>query len=226
MELLEMARAHKNAGRHAEAVQAFKQVIDASSGPNLLAEALPSFQKVDAAEAERLARQALAQLPQHPLLEHHLGEALARQGRGAEAIPHFRSAVATSPVLAELQGGGRAWTTLDPTVPCPACGQSDGHPIWVGNASATQKHLGLIDPVKIWLRCDGCGLVRVPNPAPAERLDAWYQQTYSHGETHSPPADLSSTKSWGSTKICWSVCNGIAMSAAGACWSWAHPGAC
>ncbi len=187
MELLEQARAHKSAGRHKEAVVLFRQILDETSGPNLIAEVLPSYQKVDPVEAERLTRQALAQLPDHPLLNHHLGEALARQGRSAEAIPLFRAAVASSPVLAELQGGGRPWTTLDPTVPCPACGRIEGKPIWVGNASATQKHLGLIDPVKIWLRCDGCGLVRVPNPAPPERLDAWYQQTYSAGETHSPP---------------------------------------
>ena len=188
MELLEKARALKTSGRHADAVELFRQMIDAASGPNIIAEALPSYQKVDAAEAERLTRQALAQLPDHPLLKHHLGEALARQGRGSEAIPLFRAAVAVSPVLAELQGGGaKSWTIQDPTVPCPACGQTEGKPIWVGNASGIQKHLGLIDPVKVWLRCDGCGLVRVPNPAPAERLDAWYQQTYSAGETHNPP---------------------------------------
>lgn len=109
----------------------------------------------------------------------------------------FTQAVARSGRLAELRDAGTPqeaapWTTRYPNVPCPACGAEDGTLIHVGNASRVQRCFGVTDPIKLWLRCERCGLSRVPNPPPETRLAAWYEAAYNRSpDSHNPPVGVS-----------------------------------
>ncbi len=116
------------------------------------------------------------------------GEALARLGRFAEAEQALCIAVATDARLAELRGGGGAPYTRRPErVPCSHCGASSATPLHVDNCSRHQRCFGLIDPVKVWVQCDQCGLVRVDRPPSGPQLGAYYAALRGEGGDVAPP---------------------------------------
>jgi len=187
------ARASRAKGALADAAVHYAAVVREPATPEVLAEAGEVIVRFRPLAGEAIARAALGARPGLPEAEHVLGEAYARLGRLDEAVPLLRSAVARSGRLAELKDIGTAqeaapWTVRYPEVACPACGASGGALVHVGNCSRVQRVYGVVDPVKRWVRCDGCGLVRVPDPPPADRIGAWYQAAYDRSpDTHNPP---------------------------------------
>ncbi len=188
------ARAARARGAFADSVRHYLAVIEEAPPPEILAEAAEVIGRFRPRGAEALARRALEARPHLPEASHALAEALARQGRHPEATPLFRDAVARSGRLAELKDAGTPdeappWTHRYADVDCPACGAAGSTPVHVGNASRVQRCFGVVDPVKLWVRCDGCGLTRVANPPPDDRLPAWYEAAYDRSpDTHNPPA--------------------------------------
>lgn len=173
MPTLENARQLRLQGSHREALGLFN-ALD-KSDPAVLCEMAHSALYVDPTVAEKLAIAALSRAPGLALANHHLGEALARQARFDEAVAPLRAAVARDGSLAELLGrGGAPWGRRFAPVRCSHCGEAEASPIWVGNTSRSQRCLGHIDPVKVWTRCDRCGLTRVLEPPPVEHLVAYY----------------------------------------------------
>jgi len=173
MPTLENARQLRLRGRHREALGLFN-ALD-KGDPAVLCEMAHAALHVDAAVAEKLARAALSRAPALALANHHLGEALARQGRFDEAVVPLRAAVAIDGTLAELLArGGKPWSHRFDVARCSHCGAAEATPVWVGNTSRSQRCLGHIDPVKVWARCDRCGLTRVPEPPPVDHLVAYY----------------------------------------------------
>jgi SAM-dependent methyltransferase len=194
-ERLIQARAARGRGALGESIDHYLALVRGDRPtPAVLAEAAEVIGPLRPSVGELLARKALEQQPLLPEALHAMADSVARQGRYAEAVPLFRQAVAQSGRLSELKDAGtpqeaQPWRTRYPTVACPACGTVEGTLVHAGNASRVQRCYGVVDPVKLWLRCDDCGLVRVPDPPPEDRLPAWYEAAYSRSpDTHNPPA--------------------------------------
>ena len=181
----QQAREHRSAGRLPEALAAYLRVPDPPAP--ILVEAANVALHLDVSIAVRLASLALAKMPNLPAAQHTLGEARARQGRFAEAEALLRVAVARDGALAELKGGGAPWTRLQPEVACPACTAPAAEPVFVGNTSRAQRCFGHIDPVKVWVRCTACGLVRVSRPPSDDDLTAYYAALRGEGGDIRPP---------------------------------------
>jgi SAM-dependent methyltransferase len=184
MDLLSQARSHRDAGRVRESLGAYAQLLQARPDATVLVEAADVALRVDAGVAERLATKALELAPASAVAAHHLAEAFARQGRLGDARTLYQRAVAAEGRLADLRhAGARPWTRVDPDGACPSCGADGGELVWVGNATRVQTVFNQLDPVKAWVRCGSCGLVRVPNPPSPESLSAYYaaQRGGAHG---------------------------------------------
>ncbi len=181
----QQAREHRTAGRLPEALAAYLRVPDPPA--RILVEAADVALHLDVSIAVRLAKLALAKSPNLPIAQHTLGEARARQGRFAEAEALLRVAVASDGSLAEIKGGGAPWTRLQPEAPCPACNATSAEPVFVGNTSRAQRCFGYIDPVKVWVRCSACDLVRVSRPPSDDDLVAYYAALRGDGGDIRPP---------------------------------------
>lgn len=190
---LSQARAARARGLLVESASHYLAVVQHDPSPEVLAEAAEVVARQRPGFGEALARLALERQPGLPDALHALGEALARQGRFPEAVAPLRDAVSRSGRYAEILDAGTPseappWAGRYPEVPCPACGAWAGEVVHVGNASRVQRCFGVVHPVKVWLRCADCALVRVLDPPPEERLPAWYDAAYSRSpDTHRPP---------------------------------------
>ena len=148
--------------------------------------------------AARLARAALELSVDHPRAMHVLGEALSRTGAPAEGASLLRAAVRADGNLAELSSPegevseGPAWIGRFEAVACPVCASPEAAPIWAGNLSRTRPCHGHLDPVRVWVRCEDCGVARVEAPVPPAALRAW-QEADTPPPAEPPPAsgDLS-----------------------------------
>jgi SAM-dependent methyltransferase len=148
--------------------------------------------------AARLARAALELSADHPRAMHLLGEALSRTGAPAQGARLLRAAVRADGNLAELaapgadRADGPAWIGRFEAVACPVCASSYAAPIWAGNLSRSRPCHGHLDPVRVWVRCEDCGVARVEAPVPPAALRAW-QATVTPPPADPPPAsgDLS-----------------------------------
>lgn len=134
---------------------------------------------------------ATAPLPAAQL--HDQAEAHARAGRFGLAERLFRQAVAADGRLAGLKGDapeatGPVWIGRFEPRPCPTCAARESAPVWVGNASRHWDCHGRVDPIKMWVRCYGCGLVRVAAPPPAMALAAWRNAHRQATGRHPPTA--------------------------------------
>ena len=186
---LDEARRLRAQGRWVDALDAYAAALGVGATAPLLAETAELTARLSAPDGERLARAALRLEPELPAASHALGEALARQGRFAEALEPLRAAVAADGHWAELRGGPGAvpWTERHPPAPCPTCASEDAELVYVGNASRVQRCFGVIDPIKVWARCVRCGLVRVPEPPAAAALAAYYAALRGEGGDVPPP---------------------------------------
>ena len=136
----------------------------------------------DPEAARGLAKAALGREPGHAVARHHLGEALARAGHVDRALGLLRQAVAQDARLSDLGGDlpradaaptPAAWIGRYATGCCPVCEGEHGRRVWAGNLTRAVAGHGRLDPVRAWLRCDDCGLLRVEAPVPEVALQAW-----------------------------------------------------
>lgn len=133
----------------------------------------------DPRQAAKMASVLLELEPGNARAMHILGESLASRGqveRGAELL---RKAVRLDGRLADLSSGApaedgvTAWIGRFKPAPCPVCSSPGGTPVWVGNLSRSHNLHHHIDPVRVWVRCDDCSLVRVERPVPPAVLKSW-----------------------------------------------------
>lgn len=188
MNALVEARQLRDGGRSGEALRAYARLLERAPEPGLFVEAAEVALRVDAGLAETLARAGLQRAPDHAIAAHHLAEALAQQGRYAEALPLFRAAVAADGRLADLRHkDARPWRGAGATRPCPTCGARDATVCWVGNATRKQTVFNALDPVKVWVRCDTCTLVYTPTVPTDAELAAYYAAQRGSPEGVAPP---------------------------------------
>ncbi len=160
----------------------------------------------DAEQARRLAERALREDPRHAIARHHLGEALARLGQLERGRALLREAVQQDPRLADIGGGlpdpdaapaGVAWIGGYPMAECPLCGEAAGKLTWTGNLTRAVDGCGRLDPVRSWLACEKCGLLRVEAPVPAAGVAAWKVVAEPCGAPPPDPATLGAEmKEW------------------------------
>lgn len=136
----------------------------------------------DPSAARGLAKAALALEPAHAVARHHLGEAVARMGKVDRALGLLREAVSLDARLSDLGGDlpqpagpqePAAWIGRYATDACPVCESTGGRRVWAGNITRAIVGHGRLDPVRAWIRCDDCGLLRVEAPVPEVALEAW-----------------------------------------------------
>ncbi|MEQ1564117.1 MAG: class I SAM-dependent methyltransferase [Myxococcota bacterium] len=174
MDPLAQARALRDQQRNREALGKYAELVAARPEAGLLAEAAEVALRVDPPTAAQLAQQALALDPNHAIAAHHLAEAWARQGRHHDALTLYRRAVGRDGRLADLRHpGAKPWTRTDPERGCPSCGGA-GEVVFVANATRVQTVFNRLDPIKVWSRCGGCGLVFTPTVPPGAELEAYY----------------------------------------------------
>ena len=116
-------------------------------------------------------------------------ERLAARRQFAQAESEMRTVMALTGQFSELTAShmGMPWTDLDPMVRCSHCQHEEAEAVAVVNASRNQRCYGLIDPVKVWVRCIQCGLVRTERPPPTQRLADYYQRVSAPGGDMVPP---------------------------------------
>lgn len=174
------------AGKADEALPLYSQAIQKGASSfalyhNAGLAALP----VDPRVAADLLRRALAQR-EDASAHHHLAVALAQMGRMEESLPHFRRAVDLDPRFSRLAHPDASFTPasrLQASVPqsCLLCGQDAAEIVFVGNSSRSHATYGVVDPIKVWVRCRVCGLVYA-NPRPSEpALRDYYREFYRDG---------------------------------------------
>ncbi|MEQ1507689.1 MAG: methyltransferase domain-containing protein, partial [Myxococcota bacterium] len=175
VDLLAQARIHRDGGRPGDAIATYARLLEHRQDAGVLIEAAEVALKVDPTLAEQLARLAIARAPTNGVARHHLADALAAQARWDEAAVEYRVAVAADGRLADLRHpGARPWTRVDPPRPCPACGEADAELVFAGNGTRVQTVFNQLDPIKLWVRCAGCGLVRTPTAPSDAHLAAYY----------------------------------------------------
>lgn len=169
--------------------------LNDATGPDALASAAGVLLAADAEQARRLAERALRADPRHAIARHHLGEALARLGQHERGRALLREAVQQDPRLADIGGGlpdpsdepaGVAWIGGYPEAACPLCGETHGKLVWTGNLTRVVDGCGRLDPVRSWVECGECGLIRVEAPVPAAGVASWRVVAESCG---APPPD-------------------------------------
>jgi SAM-dependent methyltransferase len=168
------ARQLRDGGKNGEALRAYAQLLERSQEPGLFTEAAEVALRVDAPTAEALARAGLHRAPGSALAAHHLAEALAAQGRYEESLPLFRTAVAADGRLADLRHRGAAPCAAASDRPCPTCATDEYTVRWVGNATRKQTVFGTMDPIKVWVECNGCHLVYTRTLPTDTQLGAYY----------------------------------------------------
>ena len=188
MDNLARARAHRDAGRPRDALAVYARLVEQRPDPGVLTEAAEVALGVDPSLAEALARRSLEAAPNLALAAHQLAEAWARLGRLADARELLRAAVTQDGRLADLRHpGARPWTERAPEAPCPACETPGGELVFVGNATRVQTVFNQLDPVKAWVRCGSCGLVRQPDPPSDEALGRYYAAQRGSAQGVAPP---------------------------------------
>lgn len=173
-------------GKAAEALSLYSQAIreGASSFAAYHNGGLAAL-SVNPLTAADLLRRALAQR-EDASAHHHLAVALALQGRMEESLPHFRRAVDLDPRFSRLAHPDASFTDSSrarTSVPqaCLLCGNDAPEFVFVGNSSRSHATYGVVDPVKVWVRCRVCGLVYA-NPRPSDAaLKDYYREFYLDG---------------------------------------------
>ena len=121
--------------------------------------------------AADLAERALQQSPRDPRVQHVAAEAAGMLGKPELSAATLRQLVQQHGELAELQrhdeqAAQTAWIGRYETVDCPLCGSGEATAVWAGNLSRRHLLEGRVAPVRQWVRCSDCELVRVLEPAP------------------------------------------------------------
>lgn len=140
--------------------------------------------RADPERARRLASAVVELEPNNADALHVLGEACARLGRFGQAAELLRRSLASEGGFA---GGGISWIGRFTEAACAGCGSGDADPVWVGDIADQVSTHGLLDPVRVWVRCRRCGLHRVDAPPPRRVLDAWRAEDAVEHGADGPP---------------------------------------
>lgn len=160
----------------------------------------------DPGAARGLAKAALGVDPGHAVARHHLGEALARLGQIDRALGLLREAVGLDARLSDLggdlpeptgAGAPAAWIGRNAPGTCPVCEGAEGRRVWAGNLSRRVSTHGCLDPVRAWVRCEDCGLLRVEAPVSSPALAAWRDATATCAPPPPTPEEVGTkTANW------------------------------
>lgn len=146
----------------------------AADSVELLLDQAAALLTTDPEAALPLVERALQAQPASPVVQHLAAELDGLLGKPEVGAERLRRLVQAHSALAELQEpeSTRAcpWIGRFEAVACPLCGEVEGTAVWSGNLSRYHHLGGEIDPVRKWLRCRDCGLVRVERPVPEGRL--------------------------------------------------------
>lgn len=172
-------------GKGSEALPLYLEAIESgTSSFALYHNAGVAALETDPHLAEDLLRMALTKR-ENPGTHQHLATALALQGKFDESIPHFRRAVEMDPGFAKLSHPQAAYTyqprpDIVADQVCPLCMNSAAETVFAGNSSRSHATYGVVDPIKIWVRCHTCGLIYA-NPRPSYiYLREYYRQSHLH----------------------------------------------
>ena len=68
---------------------------------------------------------------------------------------------------------------------CIGCGCNDTEPVFVTNISLNANVYGVINPLRVWKRCENCGLVYIGNMPSFEPLEKYYDEHFkSESKAH------------------------------------------
>lgn len=81
------------------------------------------------------------------------------------------------------------------TTNCIGCGSDEYEIVWVGNQSSMYSNYGIINPLRVWVKCKKCGLVYA-NPQPSEKSYNLLSEQLSKIETTNGYSDLDQQFEW------------------------------
>ena len=153
MATIEEIKALLNAGRDDDAFANMLEVMRRGHSADEIANVALMMMPFSASSAYKAAELSLQNDPNNSLAMEALAEALARQGQFEEAERWFLKA------FPELQTPERKrWSE---PVSCPSCGHDEGDMVDIRNLRRMHPTAKLPDPIRVWVRCKHCSLVRV-----------------------------------------------------------------
>ena len=150
---IEEIRALLNAGSGKDAFAKMVKFVEGGRSANELASVAFLMMPFSASSAHKAAELSLQSDPSNSLAMEALAEALARQGQFKEAEHWFLEAM---PDLKTTER--KRWSE---PVSCPICGRDEGEMIDIRNLRRMHPTANLPDPIRVWVRCRNCDLVRV-----------------------------------------------------------------
>ncbi len=113
---------------------------------------------------------------------YYLGVAYNALSDFAKSEEYHRKALTTDRKLADLREQKVLFKDVydEAQICCIGCGCEDSDAVWVGNQSLAEIDKGLINPLRIWVRCRNCGLVYA-NPQPMKDTMDKYYSLYAQG---------------------------------------------
>lgn len=110
------------------------------------------------------------------LVYYYLGVAYNALSDYERAKEYHKKALILDRTLADLRRQIDVFRdTYDETeVCCIGCGREESDTVWVGNQSIAVIDEGLINPLRVWVKCKNCGLI-YSNPLPGkDAMDKYY----------------------------------------------------
>ena len=139
---------------------------------------VPSSRREASTKQARDARDRLRRTPDDTDALFQLAEAYARMERHQEAQDAHRALLRADGRFADLHAeatepGAAGFIGGFDQVDCPVCDEPDCSVVWVGNISQQVRTWGHLDPVRQWVKCDGCETLRVHAPPSDAALARW-----------------------------------------------------
>ena len=180
---LSRARKLRKRGAHSQALATYTDLLAGTPSTSILLETAECALKVNPELAHSLVARAIELNPREGIAIHLAAEAQARMGDLLTAEKLYRQAIALNGNLAELcafpeKSGREPWIGRFQAMPCNLCGETECEQVWIGNASKQRQCHGIIDPIKLWVKCTGCGIFRVQEPPPASSLRSYREAAY------------------------------------------------